>query len=250
MPLFINSPLEQFSINSLVSLKGLYFIDMSITNGTLSLFSFIFFIVLLNFLLSEEKKLIGKNWFFLWAQFYKLVLSMILENSGKKGLTYFRFLLSIFSLILFLNLLGMIPYSFAITAHMSLTFSISLSIWLGTVFLGLNLHGINFFSMFLPQNSPLALAIPLILIETVSYLIRPLSLGIRLAANITAGHLLLNLGSSFLYFLLTSSFFILAPLPFILLGIFTFLELAVAFIQSYVFSLLTALYINDSLDLH
>jgi F-type H+-transporting ATPase subunit a len=116
--------------------------------------------------------------------------------------------------------------------------------------LGLSLHGLNFCSAFLPQNSPLALAVPLILIEIVSYLIRPLSLGIRLAANITAGHLLLNLGSSFLYFLVNSSFFILAPLPFLLLLVFTLLELAVAFIQSYVFSLLTALYINDSLELH
>lgn len=244
------SPLEQFSINAILNLNYLSFIDISVTNGTLSLIYFLGALLVLNFLLGENKSLINKNWFYLWAQFYKLVLSIVIENNGKKGLKYFPFLLSVFSLILFLNLLGMIPYSFALTAHMSFTFSISFSIWLGAVFIGLSLHGVNFFSAFLPQNSPLALAIPLILIELVSYLIRPLSLGIRLAANITAGHLLLNLGSSFLYFLLSSSFFILAPLPFLLLAVFTFLELAVAFIQSYVFSLLTALYINDSLELH
>jgi len=246
----VNSPLEQFNLVSLIRLDQVSLVDFSITNGTLSLFLFIGLIFTLSFLLSEEKSLVSKNWFYFWAQFYKLVLSIILENNGKKGLVYFPFLLTIFSLILSLNLLGMVPYSFALTARMSFTFSISFSIWLGTVLLGLSLRGMNFFSAFLPQNSPLALAVPLILIEIVSYLIRPLSLGIRLAANITAGHLLLNLGSSFLYFLLSSSFFLLAPFPFVLLVVFTFLELAVAFIQSYVFSLLTALYINDSLDLH
>jgi len=87
-------------------------------------------------------------------------------------------------------------------------------------------------------------------IELSSYLVRPLSLGLRLAANLTAGHLLLNLGASFLYFLVNSSFFILSFLPFILLVVFSFLELAVAFIQAYVFTLLTVLYINDSLELH
>ena len=116
--------------------------------------------------------------------------------------------------------------------------------------LGFSIHGLNFFSMFLPKNVPLPLAIPLIFIELTSYLVRPLSLGIRLAANLTAGHLLLALGGSFLYFTLYSSFFFIAWLPFSLLVIFTFLELAVAFIQAYVFALLSIGYINDSLNLH
>jgi F-type H+-transporting ATPase subunit a len=123
----IRSPLEQFSVNAILNLKA-YFIDFSVTNGTISLTLFVFAIFTLSFLLSEDKGLVGKNWLFLWVQFYKLTLSIVLENNGKKGLVYFPFLLTIFSLILFLNLLGMVPYSFALTARMSFTFSISFSI--------------------------------------------------------------------------------------------------------------------------
>ena len=172
-----------------------------------------------------------------------------MDNAGKKGLSYFSILLLVFTSILVLNLFGLVPYSFTITARASFTFSISLSIWLGSVLLGFSKHGLNFFSMFLPKNVPLVLAIPLIFIELTSYFVRPLSLGIRLAANLTAGHLLLALGGGFFYFLLNSSFFLLSWIPFVLLVIFTFLELAVAFIQAYVFTLLSIGYINDSLDL-
>jgi ATP synthase subunit 6 len=119
-------------------------------------------------------------------------------------------LLTLFLTILLLNLIGAIPYSFTITARASLTFSISFSIWLGTVLLAFQLRGLNFFSMFLPANTPQALILLLVFVEIGSYLIKPFSLGIRLAANLTAGRLLLNLGASFFYFLLGTNFIILS----------------------------------------
>ena len=246
---FLYSPLEQFKVNRILNLD-LVILDMSISNAVFSLGFFLLFTGFISFILKKPEPLLKINWVFLLLHLYKLVLSLVVENSGKSGLKFFPFLHSLFFLILSLNILGLVPYSFTITAHMSFTFFLSFSIWLGTVFIGLYLHRVNFFSMFLPKNSPLLLALPLIGIELSSYLVRPLSLGVRLAANLTAGHLLLNLGASFLYFLVNSSFFILSFLPFILLVVFSFLELAVAFIQAYVFTLLTVLYINDSLELH
>jgi len=205
----IFSPLEQFKVNKLINLN-LGFVDLSLTNGALSLLIFLGLVFLLQFFLTEKDNFSNRSWFFLWAQVYKLVLSLIVDNAGKKGLVYFPLVLTLFLAILLLNLIGAVPYSFTITAHASLTFSISFSIWLGTVLLALQLHGLNFFSMFLPANTPNALILLLVFVELGSYLIKPFSLGIRLAANLTAGHLLLNLGASFLYFLLGTKFVVIA----------------------------------------
>lgn len=146
----------------------------------------------------------------MWGESYRLVLSSIFDNAGHKGLVYFNLVLTVFTTVLVLNLFGLVPYSFTVTAHMSFTACISFSLWLGTVFLGFYNHGLNFFSMFLPKDVPLVLAIPLIFIELISYLVRPLSLGIRLAANLTAGHLLLALGGGFLFFMVNTTLFFLA----------------------------------------
>ena len=146
----------------------------------------------------------------------------------------------------------MVPYSFASTSHFILTFFISFTIVLGATFLGLQKHGLHFFSFFVPSGCPLGLLPLLVLIEFISYLARNISLGLRLAANIVSGHMLLNILSGFTYNIMTSgimAFFLgLIPLAFIIA--FSGLELAIAFIQAQVFVVLTCSYIKDSLDLH
>jgi F-type H+-transporting ATPase subunit a len=146
----------------------------------------------------------------------------------------------------------MIPYSFASTAHLILAFSVSFTVVLGATILGLNIHGFKFFSLFVPSGCPLGLLPLLVLIEFISYLSRNVSLGLRLAANILSGHMLLNILAGFCYNIITSGFIFLfiglIPLAFIIA--FSGLELGIAFIQAQVFVVLSSSYIKDAMDLH
>jgi len=146
----------------------------------------------------------------------------------------------------------MIPYSFASTSHFILTFSISFTVVLGATLLGFQQHGLAFFSLFVPAGCPLGLLPLLVLIEFISYLSRNISLGLRLAANIMSGHMLLNILSGFTYNIMTSGiiFFLLGMIPLGFIIAFSGLELAIAFIQAQVFIVLSSSYIKDALDLH
>jgi F-type H+-transporting ATPase subunit a len=146
----------------------------------------------------------------------------------------------------------MIPYSFASTSHFILTFSISFTVVLGATILGFQQHGMEFFSLFVPAGCPLSLLPLLVLIEFISYLSRNVSLGLRLAANILSGHMLLNILGGFTYKIITSSllFFILGILPLSFIIAFSSLELGISFIQAQVFIVLSSSYIKDALDLH
>jgi len=146
----------------------------------------------------------------------------------------------------------MVPYSFASTSHFILAFSLSFSIVLGATILGFQKHGLEFFSLFVPAGCPLALLPLLVLIEFISYLSRAVSLGLRLAANIVAGHLLLAILSGFTYNIITSGilFFFIGLLPLSFIIAFCGLEIAISFIQAQVFVVLTSSYIKDALDLH
>ena len=178
-----------------------------------------------------------------------MVISQINE---KKGQLYFPFIYGLFMFILVNNLIGMVPYSFASTSHFILTFSLSFTIVLGATILGFKEHGIKFFSLFVPGGCPLAMLPLLVVIEFISYLTRNVSLGLRLAANIFSGHMLLNILSGFTYNIMNSGFiyFFIALLPLAFIIAFSGLELAIAFIQAQVFVVLTCSYIKDALDLH
>lgn len=154
--------------------------------------------------------------------------------------------------ILINNLIGMIPYSFASTSHFVLTFSLSFTIVLGTSIIGFSKHNLKFFSLFVPAGCPLGLLPLLVLIEFISYLARNVSLGLRLAANILSGHMLLNILSGFAYNIMTSGFifFFVGFVPLAFIIAFSGLELGIAFIQSQVFIVLSSSYIKDALDLH
>lgn len=172
--------------------------------------------------------------------------------NANKGQMFFPFISGLFIYILINNLIGMVPYSFASTSHAVLTFSLSFTVVLGATILGFQKHGLKFFSLFVPAGCPLALLPLLVLIEFISYLARNVSLGLRLAANIIAGHMLLNILSGFTYNIMTSGilFFFLGLLPLAFIIAFSGLELAIAFIQAQVFVVLSCSYIKDCLELH
>jgi len=175
---------------------------------------------------------------------------MVREQLGKE--IYMPFIYSVFLFILFANLIGNVPYSYAITSSIVVSIGLSFTIIIGVTILGLSIHKIHFFSFFIPAGTPLALLPLLVLIELISYIARAFSLGIRLFSNITAGHTLLKILSTFLYQMFTGSILIaiISLIPFVLFLAIIGLELAVSFIQAYVFTLLLLSYIKDAIDLH
>jgi len=165
---------------------------------------------------------------------------------------FFPLIASLFIYILVNNLIGMIPYSFAPTAHFILTFSLSFTIVIGATILGFQNHSLKFFSFFVPSGCPLGLLPLLVLIEFISYLSRNVSLGLRLAANILSGHMLLNILAGFTFNIMSKGllYFVLGLIPLLFILAFSGLEVGIAFIQAQVFVVLSASYIKDSLDLH
>ena len=185
----------------------------------------------------------------LYATIHSIVTNQINPN---KGQIYFPFIYTLFIFILVNNLVGMVPYSFASTSHFMLTFSLSFTVVLGATILGFQKHGLQFFSLLVPAGCPLALLPLLVLIEFISYLARNVSLGLRLAANILSGHMLLNILSGFTYNIISKGFifFFLGLIPLLFIIAFSGLEIGIAFIQAQVFVVLSSSYIKDSIELH
>lgn len=248
------SPLDQFEIKNFLSINSnLLDSNISLTNIGLYLIISIIIILSLNIFTIYYNKIISNSWILtgesIYASIYNIVINQI---NPKKGQKYFPFIYGLFLFILINNLIGLIPYSFSSTSHFILTFFISFSIVLGATILGFQTHGLYFFSFFVPAGCPLGFLPLLVLIEFISYLSRNVSLGLRLAANIMSGHMLLSILSGFTYKIMTSGlfFFIIGLLPLAFILAFSGLELAIAFIQAQVFVILTCSYIKDSLDLH
>jgi len=251
----ITTPLDQFEIRDLIGISAPILGDMHVSLTNISFYLIVSFFILLNFNLISNNfnRLVPNNWSIsqecIYATIHNIVVNQI---NDRKGQLYFPFIFSLFMFILVNNLIGMIPYSFASTSHFILTFAISFTVVLGATILGFQEHGIKFFALFVPAGCPLGILPLLVIIEFISYLTRNISLGLRLAANIFSGHMLLNILSWFTYNIMNSGFFyfFLAFLPLAFIIAFSGLELAIAFIQAQVFVVLTCSYIKDSLDLH
>ena len=176
---------------------------------------------------------------------FNFINNLITDTAGKEGRKYFPLVFSLFMFILFGNLFGMIPYSFTFTSHIIVTFGLALGVFIFVTVLGFIKHGLKFFSFFVIPGLPIYMLPLLIPIEVISYLSRPISLAVRLFANMLAGHTLLKVFAGFVSAL---GFFGILPLVFIVA--LTGLEILIAFLQAYVFAILTCLYINDALHLH
>lgn len=249
------SPLDQFEIRNLLSLDApvLANLHISLTNIGLYLTITAFIALVLNILATNYNKVIANSWSISQESIYATIHSIVINQiNANKGQIYFPFIYALFMFILINNLVGMVPYSFASTSHFILTFFISFTVVLGATILGFQKHGLRFFSLFVPAGCPLGLLPLLVLIEFISYLARNVSLGLRLAANILSGHMLLNILSGFAYNIMTSGFifFFIGLIPLAFIIAFSGLELGIAFIQAQVFVVLTSSYIKDALDLH
>jgi ATP synthase subunit 6 len=247
----VYSPLEQFSIISLLPFKfsGMY---LSFSNSSfLTLIIFFVLIVFMHFgVFNAQFK--PSRWQALPEMLYEFVLSIVQQNISKGGLPFFPMIFSIFSFILFANLLGLIPYSFTVTSHLIVTFGFAFALFFGINLLGIMKHGFNFLSLFLPGGSPLILAPFLVLVELISYVFRVISLSVRLFANMMAGHALLKIlgGFAWTMFMFPGVAFLSHLAPMAVITAIYGLEFAVAFLQAYVFTTLFCMYTNDCLHLH
>ena len=255
LPIWFKSPLDQFIIKNLFSFKAdlLANLQISLTNIGLYLIISTFIIFVLYTVATNYNISTPNTWSISQESIYSTIYSIVVNQiNANKGQIFFPFISALFIYILINNLVGMVPYSFAPTSHFILTFCTSFTVVIGTTILGFYIHDIKFFSLFVPSGCPLGLLPLLVLIEFISYLARNVSLGLRLAANVISGHLLLNILSGFTYNIMTSGFlyFFLGLLPLIFIIAFSSLEIGIAFIQAQVFVVLSASYIKDALELH
>jgi len=239
-----HSPLEQFEIISLYDINLGNF-SLNFTNSALLMvLSVVISVAFL--LLATKDKLIIPNKTQMFAEFlYSFVKDMLVNNTGKEGLKFFPLAFSLFIFVLFCNLLGMIPYSYTSTSHIIITFALATSLFIVIVIAAFRKHGLKFLSIFMPTGTPLWLAPLLIFIELFAYLARPISLSIRLAANMTAGHTMMKVIAGFVI----SMGYIGGWLPLLFLVLLTGFEIFVAILQAYIFTMLACVYLNDAVHL-
>jgi F-type H+-transporting ATPase subunit a len=241
-----HSPLEQFEIKSLFPAGGHGEIGVvDFTNSSLAMVTALVLISAFLILGMRRGALVPGRMQSLAEMSYEFVAGLISDTVGAEGRRYFPIIFSLFMFILFGNLLGMLPYGFTFTSHIIVTFALAALVFIGVTILAIAKHGLHFFSFFVPPGAPLAMWPLLIPIEVISYLSRPISLSVRLFANMLAGHTLLKVIAGFIGLL-----GVFGILPFALVVALTGLEILIAFLQAYVFAILTCLYINDALHLH
>ena len=251
----INSPLDQFLIREYVTVFFAIFnnFKFSFTNIGFYLTIAAFSGSALNLVATNFNRIISNLWSVSQESIYATIHGIVINQiNAIKGQIYFPFIYVLFIFILVSNLMGMIPYSFSSTSHFILTFFISFTVVIGSTFLGFQSHLFKFFSILVPSGCPLPLLPLLVLIEFISYLARNVSLGLRLAANILSGHMLLNILSGFVYNIMKSGFiyFFISLIPLTFIMAFSALEIGISFIQAQVFSVLSSSYIKDGLELH
>nr|YP_009495552.1 ATPase subunit 6 [Nitzschia sp. (in: diatoms)]AWQ64282.1 ATPase subunit 6 [Nitzschia sp. (in: diatoms)]BBC77770.1 ATP synthase F0 subunit a [Nitzschia sp. NIES-3581]BCQ06485.1 ATP synthase F0 subunit a [Nitzschia putrida] len=251
----IYSPLDQFKIAPLITFQ-VAGIDLSVTNFLLASLVTLFMLQSLVFLIKEPTTnsffIIPSGWQNIIEKIYSLVTQLLSDIITTGSEKYFPVAIVLFMFILTNNLIGMVPYSFTTTSHITLTFFLSFSIFVAMNVIGFQKHGMEFFSLFLPANTTFFLALILVPIELISFIAKPVSLGVRLFINLMAGHSLLKVivGFSWNMLLVENLTAIAFIIPLAVLVVLMGLELGVALIQAYVFITLTAIYLNDSEALH
>ncbi len=236
--------MDQFEIIRYLKLD-LFGLDASFTNS--SLFMVIAFFVIIGFLTyaMSNRSLVPGRMQSVAELTYEFVANMVYENTGKEGMKYFPFVFSLFIFVLVLNMLGMIPYSFTVTSHIVVTFALAALVFVVVTGIGFARHGLGFLKLFKPEGLPTALVPIIVPIELISYLIRPISLSVRLFANMMAGHTLLKVFAGFVV-----SLGVAGVVPLVATVAFTGLEFLVAFLQAMIFAVLTSIYLNDAINMH
>ena len=243
------SPLDQFKIKPLIEIQA-GSLDLSYTNSSLFMTIALVLGSAVLILGMSRAAIVPGRLQNVAELMYEFVGNLIRDTIGNEGRKYFPFVFSLFVFILLGNMLGMVPYAFTFTSHIVVTLVLALVVFIGVTILGFIKHGLHFFSFFVPPGVPGPMLLLLVPIEVISYLSRPISLSVRLFANMLAGHTLIKVIAGFVFGLGAVSFAVGGLLPLALIVALTALEILIAFLQAYVFAILTCLYINDALHLH
>jgi len=246
----VASPLEQFELKQLVT-ADVFGYDVSFTNSALFMVGTVVLVGLFIVLGMRNAQLVPGRWQTAVESMHEFVVGMVDENIGPNGRRYVPFIFALFMFVLFANLIGLIPYAFTTTSHLAVTFAFAMFIFLLCIGIGFARHGFHFFSLFVPPQTPIILLPLIVLIEMISFLTRPLTLSVRLFANMTAGHILLKVFAGFIISLGLAGgiWSAVAVLPAMMNVALYALELLVSVVQAYVFALLTCVYLNDSINL-
>ena len=240
-----HSPLDQFEINPLVNFE-VGGVNLAFTNSSVSMVITVLFITLFLTLTVNPRSIVPSRMQLISELCYNFIAQLLNDTVGDQGKKYFPFVFSLFMFVLIGNMVGMIPYQFTFTSHIIVTFALAAVVFVGVTILGFVNHGIRFFTFFYIPGVPFYMHPLLIPIEVISYLSRPISLSVRLFANMLAGHTLLKVFAGFV----VSMPFFTGVLPLTFIVALTGLEILIAFLQAYVFAILTCLYINDAYHLH
>lgn len=242
-----HSPLAQFEVLPIFDLPTYYGIDTSITNSALFMILAVLTVWFLYTLAMRKKAMVPGRLQGFAEVVYQFTHGIVTDNAGKEGLKYFPFMFTLFLFIVTINLLGLLPYSFTPTSHIIVTLALGAVVFLGVTVIAIIKQGpIGFLKHFAPSGIPFFILPILFVIEMVSFLSRPFSLGIRLAANIGAGHTLMKVMAAFV----APLGIVLGILPMLFLIFMTGLEIFVAILQAYVFTLLACLYLGEALAEH
>ena len=240
------NPMHQFNVYKIgpeIKING---IDLSFTNASLFMLISGIFISLFLLLGTKDRKIVPGKFQLISEMLYNFISKMISDTAGKKAKPYFSFIFSLFIFVLFCNMVGMLPYSFTVTSHIIVTLAFAIFIFIGVTILGFVIHGFKYLKIFVPSGVPMVLLPIIMIIEIISYLSRPVSLSVRLFANMMAGHTMLKVFGGFVI----SLGLVAGWLPLTFSVALTGLEILVAFLQAYVFAILTCIYLNDALNLH
>ena len=240
------NPMHQFEVYRIGPEINLGSANLSFTNATLFMAISSLAILFLLFIGTNKKLIVPSKIQLITELCYTFIAKMINETAGSDAKPYFPFIFTLFMFVLFCNMIGMLPYSFTVTSHIIVTFVLAAVVFIGVTVIGFLKHGIKYLGLFVPKGVPIALLPLIIVIEIISYLSRPVSLSVRLFANMMAGHTMLKVFGGFVISLGLLGGWL--PLSFSVA--LTGLEILVAFLQAYVFAILTCIYLNDALNLH
>ncbi len=240
------NPMHQFEVYRIGPEINLGEVNLSFTNASLFMIVSSFLILLILFLGTKKKSLVPSRVQLITEMSYTFIAKMINDTAGSNAKSFFPFIFTLFMFVLFCNMVGMLPYSFTVTSHIIVTFVLAAIIFIGVTILGFIKHGFKYLELFVPKGVPVVLLPIIVIIEIISYLSRPVSLSVRLFANMMAGHTMLKVFGGFVISLGLLGGWL--PLGFSVA--LTGLEILVAFLQAYVFAILTCIYLNDALNLH
>ena len=241
-----SNPMHQFEVYPIGPEINLGPVNLSFTNSSLFMLISTLAILTMLYLGTKKKLLVPSKIQLVTEMSYTFVAKMINDTAGSSAKPFFPFIFTIFMFVLFCNMVGMLPYSFTVTSHIIVTFALAVFIFIGITIIGFIKHGIKYLELFVPKGVPLVLLPLIVIIEIISYLSRPISLSVRLFANMMAGHTMLKVFGGFVISLGLLGGWLPLGFSIALIG----LEILVAFLQAYVFAILTCIYLNDALNLH